>query len=45
MSVCQLCNGTLALLGQLGNLKHYRCINCGMMFSRAGRRRKAKGTK
>lgn len=26
---CNLCDGSLAELGALGNLRHYRCVNCG----------------
>ena len=35
---CQLCGGLLAFLGQLGLLRWFRCINCGMEFSRRGKR-------
>jgi len=27
---CQICNGTLNLLGILGNRVHFNCQNCGM---------------
>jgi hypothetical protein len=37
---CKLCGGLLMLLGQLGLLKHYRCRNCGMGWTRTV---KAKG--
>ena len=33
METCDLCGGPLALLGQLGNLLHTRCVNCGAQFS------------
>lgn len=39
MKLCRLCGGDLALLGALGNLKHYRCIHCGMQFNKMIRRR------
>jgi DNA-directed RNA polymerase subunit RPC12/RpoP len=32
--VCGICKGPLVLLGKLGNLKHYRCRNCGAQFSK-----------
>lgn len=35
---CELCGGMLAFLGQLGLLRWFRCINCGMEFSRRGKR-------
>ena len=35
---CQLCGGLLAFLGQLGLLLWFRCINCGMDFSRRRKR-------
>lgn len=31
---CKLCNGRCALLGMLGNLKWFRCIQCGMEWNR-----------
>ena len=31
--VCSICGGVLALLGQLRKLVHFRCTNCGMLFS------------
>ena len=31
---CSLCGGELASLGQLGMLKWFVCIRCGMQFSR-----------
>jgi hypothetical protein len=37
MKRCQLCNGPLALLGQLGALLWLRCIDCGMEFSKRKR--------
>jgi hypothetical protein len=37
---CKLCGGQLSLLGKLGNLLHYRCRQCGAMWSRKS---KAKG--
>lgn len=27
--MCPLCNGSLILLGRLGDLTHYRCRCCG----------------
>jgi rubredoxin len=30
---CPVCDGPGVLLGDLGNLTHYRCRNCGMQFS------------
>jgi len=30
---CPMCSGEGQPLGQLGNLMHYRCRNCGMQFS------------
>lgn len=27
---CQICNGPLMLLGQLGTRVHFRCCSCGM---------------
>lgn len=30
---CSMCCGTLFLLGQLGNLVHFRCRDCGMQCS------------
>ena len=30
---CSQCGGTLAYLGTLGSLEHYRCRNCGMEFN------------
>ena len=27
---CEICNGTLNLLGILGNKVHFNCQNCGM---------------
>lgn len=32
--MCSMCGGQLAFLGQLGNTMHFRCINCGMDYSR-----------
>ena len=31
---CKICGGELALLGKLGKKKWFRCINCGMEFSK-----------
>lgn len=31
---CKLCKGPCEKLGTLGNLAHYRCQNCGIMFNR-----------
>ena len=36
---CQLCGGTLMLLGQLGRLAWYRCRHCGFDFSKEFKRR------
>ncbi|KKM66061.1 hypothetical protein LCGC14_1484960 [marine sediment metagenome] len=33
MDTCYLCGGLLELLGTLGRLAHYRCIDCGMEHS------------
>lgn len=30
---CSICYGVLYLLGQLGNLKHFRCRNCGHEYT------------
>ena len=30
---CEYCNGTLNLLGILGNREHYNCQQCGMETS------------
>lgn len=30
---CQICNGLLEHLGDLGTDKHYRCRHCGMQFA------------
>lgn len=30
---CKVCGGFLALLGQLGNLIHLRCQDCGLQHS------------
>lgn len=39
MTRCALCSGPLALLGELGNLRHYRCRHCGADWTRpVGRR-------
>ena len=35
---CELCGGSLTFLGQLGRLRWFRCINCGMEFSRRWKR-------
>lgn len=32
---CPMCGGPGVLLGVLGLLKHFRCRNCGMMWSKA----------
>lgn len=31
---CSMCGGPCAVLGQLGNLVHFRCVNCGMQQSK-----------
>ena len=31
---CPICDGEAELMGQLGNLRWYRCMDCGMEFSR-----------
>lgn len=33
---CPACGGDGGFLGGLGNREHFRCINCGMDFSRRG---------
>ena len=33
MFECELCGGMLVFLGQLGMREHFRCRDCGMMFS------------
>lgn len=33
-TTCEQCGGTLCLLGQLGNLIHLRCRQCGWMAVR-----------
>ena len=30
---CPLCEGIGGLMGQLGNLVWYRCLNCGIEFN------------
>lgn len=30
---CPACGGTPSLLGQLGTMKHFRCINCGWQWN------------
>lgn len=30
---CPVCNGPTTLLGQLGNVTHGRCRNCGMTYA------------
>jgi tRNA(Ile2) C34 agmatinyltransferase TiaS len=32
--VCPTCNGPLAFLGDLGNRRHFRCVQCGMEVSK-----------
>ncbi len=39
MKTCKLCGGPLGLLGALGSMKHYRCRDCGMNFSKMTRPR------
>ena len=29
---CPYCNGTAEVLGNLGNIVHYRCLDCGIQF-------------
>ena len=31
---CPVCQGEAGKMGTLGNLTHYQCRACGMMFSR-----------
>lgn len=33
MFECELCGGMLVFLGQLGMVEHFRCRDCGMMYS------------
>ena len=33
MFECELCGGMLVFLGQLGMREHFRCRDCGMMYS------------
>lgn len=33
MNDCPLCSGPLLPLGKLGTHEHYRCRNCGGLFS------------
>ena len=33
MTICKLCEGSLYLLGILGNLAWFRCRHCGVEFS------------
>jgi hypothetical protein len=35
--VCGACGGEGAYMGTLGNLEHFRCVNCGIDFSREAR--------
>jgi len=30
---CDICGGHLGILGNLGNLTHLLCIDCGMQYS------------
>ncbi len=39
MPKCKLCGGVLQLLGRLACLLHYRCRDCGMMFTKKSRRK------
>jgi len=40
---CSLCNGPLEFMGTLGNLRHFRCRNCGMWSSKKSQaKRKAR---
>jgi len=36
---CPMCGGDLHPLGQLGNLKHYTCRQCGGQFSRGAKKK------
>jgi len=31
--MCPMCNGPAIVLGSLGRLTHFRCRNCGWIFS------------
>jgi len=33
MKICKLCEGSLYLLGILGNIAWFRCRHCGVEFS------------
>ena len=35
METCPVCDGEGIQLGTLGNITHYRCRDCGIMFSQA----------
>jgi len=32
LELCPVCNAEGETLGQLGNVQHYRCRNCGMRY-------------
>lgn len=34
MDCCELCEGQLGVMGQLGDREHLLCRDCGMWFSR-----------
>jgi hypothetical protein len=34
--ICEVCDGEGLFLGNLGNLAHYRCRDCGIQFSVEG---------
>jgi rubredoxin len=34
MGQCPMCGGQSVELGRLGNLTHYRCIQCGWIFAK-----------
>lgn len=35
---CKFCKGPLMLLGQLGQMKHYRCRDCGAQFTKESKK-------
>lgn len=41
MKTCPGCGCQNAPLGALGNLNHYRCAACGVMYTGKARRKKA----
>ena len=41
---CKICGGDLECLGKLGTLNHYRCRQCGMMYSKKSKSTKTKNS-